>query len=397
MPLESTLDNGDVVEVFTSKAPNAGPSRDWLAFVKSPRARNKIRQWFTKERREEAIEQGKEQIARLMRKEGVPLKRVLTHETLSTVAAELRLADVSALYAAVGEGNVGAQTVVRRVIDLFGGEEGAAEDLAEGVRITDRARARKRRPRGDAGVIVKGIDPTSGSSSPSAAPGARRRHPRLRDPRRRGVGAPRGLHQRHEPQAQPERLVEVEWAPTAQSMFLVNIQVEALDRARLLSDITKVLSDVHVNILAASLHDQPRPGREEPVHVRDGRPQAPRSRAQGGPPRRRRLRRLPRHPVAVTLRAAGRQPVNSWRRAFWASRATTGGPRWRPRARRPSSRCRRPRPYPARSPGPAIDDSSLADGVGGAGPGLGVGPAPLRRPRLRGSPARPCGCGPRGP
>src|SRR3954453_13532137 len=94
VPLESTLDNGDVVEVFTSRAPNAAPSRDWLSFVKSPRARKKIRQWFTKERREEAIDHGKDQIARLMRKEGQPLKRVLTHETLSTVATELRLADV---------------------------------------------------------------------------------------------------------------------------------------------------------------------------------------------------------------------------------------------------------------------------------------------------------------
>src|SRR6476469_7168941 len=157
VPLESTLDNGDVVEVFTSKAPNAGPTRDWLGFVKSPRARNKIRQWFTKERREEAIDQGKDQIARLMRKEGQPLKRVLTHESLATVAAEQRLADVSALYAAVGEGNIGAQTVVRRVIDLFGGEEGATEDLAEGVQITiERGRA-KRASGGDAGVIVKGI------------------------------------------------------------------------------------------------------------------------------------------------------------------------------------------------------------------------------------------------
>src|SRR6201999_1778140 len=131
VPLESALDNGDGVEVFTSKAPHAGPSRDWLGFVKSPRARNKIRHWFTKERREEAIERGKEQIARLMRKEGQPLKRVLTHELLNTVATDLRLHDVDALYAAVGEGNLGAQTVVRRVIDLHGGDDGAEEDLAE--------------------------------------------------------------------------------------------------------------------------------------------------------------------------------------------------------------------------------------------------------------------------
>jgi GTP diphosphokinase / guanosine-3',5'-bis(diphosphate) 3'-diphosphatase len=253
VPLESTLDNGDVVEVFTSKAPNAGPSRDWLGFVKSPRARNKIRQWFTKERREEAIDQGKEQIARLMRKEGLPLKRVLTHDSLSSVADELRLGDVSALYAAVGEGNLGAQTVVRRVIDLFGGEEGASEDLAEGVQITsERARA-KQSSGGDAGVIVKGISDVWVKLAKCCTPVPG-------DPIlgfvTRGAGV--SVHRTDctnvvSLRSQPERMVEVEWAPTAQSMFLVNIQVEALDRARLLSDITKVLSDVHVNILSASL------------------------------------------------------------------------------------------------------------------------------------------------
>jgi guanosine-3',5'-bis(diphosphate) 3'-pyrophosphohydrolase len=253
VPLESTLDNGDVVEVFTSKAPNAGPSRDWLGFVKSPRARNKIRQWFTKERREEAIDQGKDQIARLMRKEGLPLKRVLTHESLNAVASDMRLADVSALYAAVGEGNIGAQTVVRRVIDLFGGEEGAAEDLAEGVQITHtRARA-KQSSGGDAGVIVRGISDVWVKLAKCCTPVPG-------DPIlgfvTRGAGV--SVHRTDCTNAvslksQPERMVDVEWAPTAQSMFLVNIQVEALDRARLLSDITKVLSDVHVNILSASL------------------------------------------------------------------------------------------------------------------------------------------------
>ncbi|MGH3364879.1 MAG: TGS domain-containing protein, partial [Nocardioidaceae bacterium] len=253
VPLESPLDNGDVVEVFTSKAPNAGPSRDWLSYVKSPRARNKIRQWFTKERREEAIEHGKDQIARLMRKEGQPLKRVLTHDSLSTVAAEMRLPDVSALYAAVGEGNVGAQTVVRRVIDLHGGEEGAAEDLAEGVRLTsERARA-KQSVGGDAGVIVKGISDVWVKLAKCCTPVP---GDKILGFVTRGAGV--SVHRADctnaaSLQSQPERLVDVEWAPTAQSMFLVNIQVEALDRARLLSDITKVLSDVHVNILAATL------------------------------------------------------------------------------------------------------------------------------------------------
>ena len=107
--------------------------------MKSPRARSKIRHWFTKERREEAIEQGKEQIGRLLRKEGLPLKRVMTHESLTQVANELRVADVSALYAAVGEGNLGAQTVVRKVIEVSGGDDGAAEDLAEASRSPGRA------------------------------------------------------------------------------------------------------------------------------------------------------------------------------------------------------------------------------------------------------------------
>ena len=140
VPLESTLDNGDVVEVFTSKSPTSGPSRDWLNFVQSPRARSKIRQWFTKERREEAIERGKDQIAKLMRKEGLPLTRLMTHDVLALVAEHFHHADVSALYAAVGEGNLSAQAVVRRVIDLHGGDDGAQEDLAEGVTITGRSR-----------------------------------------------------------------------------------------------------------------------------------------------------------------------------------------------------------------------------------------------------------------
>lgn len=252
VPLESSLDNGDVVEVFTSKAPSAGPSRDWLNFVKSPRARSKIRQWFTKERREEAIERGKEQIGRMMRKEGLPLKRLMTHESLTLVAAHFNHADVSALYAAVGEGNLSAQAVVRRVIDLHGGDDGAAEDLAEGVTITGR-RGRTKPASSDAGVIVKGVEDLWVKLAKCCTPVPP-------DPILGFVtkGGGVSVHRKDCTNAgnletQPERLLEVEWAPTSQSTFLVNIQVEALDRARLLSDITMVLSDAHVNILSATL------------------------------------------------------------------------------------------------------------------------------------------------
>jgi guanosine-3',5'-bis(diphosphate) 3'-pyrophosphohydrolase len=252
VPLESTLENSDVVEVFTSKSPNAGPSRDWLGFVKSPRARNKIRQWFTKERREEAIEDGKEQIAKLMRKEGLPLQRLLSHETLTLVALHFKLNDVSALYAAVGEGNVSAQAVVRRVIDLNGGDAGAAEDLSEAVTITGRARSRMPAG-GDTGVIVKGAPEVWVKLAKCCTPVP---PDDILGFVTKGGGV--SVHRKDCTNAgsllsQPERVQEVEWAPTGQSMFLVNIQVEALDRARLLSDITMALSDAHVNILSANL------------------------------------------------------------------------------------------------------------------------------------------------
>ncbi len=253
VPLESQLENSDVVEVFTSKAPNAAPSRDWLTFVKSPRARSKIRQWYTKERREEAIEQGKEQIAKLMRKEGLPLKRLLTHESLTLAAIHFKIADVTALYASVGEGNLSAQAVVRRVIDLHGGDDGAAEDLSEGVTITGRRSRSKVSAGGDAGVIVKGAADVWVKLAKCCTP--------VPPDEILGFVTKGGGVSVHRTdctnatslQSQPERLLEVEWAPTGQSTFLVNIQVEALDRARLLSDITMVLSDAHVNILSANL------------------------------------------------------------------------------------------------------------------------------------------------
>ncbi len=254
VPLESTLENGDVVEVFTSKSATAAPSRDWLNFVKSPRARSKIKQWFTKERREEAIDHGKDEIAKLMRKEGLPLQRLLTHDTLTHIAEHFRLADVTALYAAVGEGNLGAQAVVRRVIEMHGGDEGAQEDLAEAVTITGRrSRPRRLAPGTDAGVVVKGatdlwvkLAKCCTPVPPDAILGFVTKGGGVSVHRKDCTNATNLL-------GQPEKVLEVEWAPTGQTTFLVNIQVEALDRSRLLSDITMVLSDAHVNILSANL------------------------------------------------------------------------------------------------------------------------------------------------
>jgi guanosine-3',5'-bis(diphosphate) 3'-pyrophosphohydrolase len=251
VPLESPLENGDVVEVLTSKAEGAGPSRDWLTFVKSPRARNKIRQWFSKERREEAIDVGKDAIAKAMRKQGLPLQRLMTHDTLTGLARELRYPDISSLYAAVGDGHVSAQHVVGRLVASLGGEEGASEDLAEATTPSSRLP----RPRsGDPGVVVVG-------AADVWVKVARCCTPVPGDPiigfvtRGSGVSVHRSdCTNAQSLLSQADRLIEVEWAPSAGSVFLVQLQVEALDRSGLLSDVTRVLSEQHVNILSANVH-----------------------------------------------------------------------------------------------------------------------------------------------
>ncbi|MEV0692692.1 GTP pyrophosphokinase [Streptomyces sp. NPDC050388] len=252
VPLESTLDNGDLVEVFTSKAAGAGPSRDWLGFVKSPRARNKIRAWFSKERRDEAIEQGKDSIVRAMRKQNLPIQRILTGDSLVTLAHEMRYSDISALYAAIGEGHVAAQNIVQKLVQALGGEEAATEEIDESVPPA-RGRGRKRRTSADPGVVVKGVDDVWVKLARCCTPVPG-------DPiigfvtRGSGVSVHRSDCVNVDSLSrEPERILEVEWAPTQSSVFLVAIQVEALDRSRLLSDVTRVLSDQHVNILSAAV------------------------------------------------------------------------------------------------------------------------------------------------
>ncbi len=251
VPLESRLDNGDVVEVLTSKADGAGPSRDWLMFVTSARARNKIRHWFSKERREEMVEDGKEALAKAMRKQGLPLQRLTSVESLTGVAEELHLTGVEALYAAIGEGHVSAQHVMARLVANVGGEDGANEDLAEAtVPVTSRARRRA----GDPGVVVKGMSDVWVKLARCCTPVP---GDDILGFVTRGNGV--SVHRRDctngdELLSQPEKIIEVEWAPSASSVFLVQLQVEALDRSRLLSDVTKILSDNGVNILSASVH-----------------------------------------------------------------------------------------------------------------------------------------------
>ena len=249
--LESTLDNGDTVEIFTSKAAEAGPSRDWLKFVKSARARNKIRQWFSKERREAAVEAGKDMIAKVMRKQGLPVQRLVTGESLLQIAADLHYPDLSALYAAVGEGRVSAQSVVSKLVRSVTGLAGASEDIAE---TTLPVKAPQRPREGDSGVEVEGAPDVWVRLSKCCTPVP---GDEIQGFVTHGHGV--SVHRadcanlEHLSDTQRERLVPVRWAPSEASVFLVNIQVEALDRTRLLADVTRVLSEQHVNILSASV------------------------------------------------------------------------------------------------------------------------------------------------
>jgi len=248
--LERKLENGEIIEIFTSKAEGAGPSRDWLTFVASPRARAKIRQWFAKERKEEAIEAGKDAITKEVRKVGLPMQRLVSVDSVTALARELRYGDVSSLYAAVGEGHTSAKHVVQRLVALLGGVEHAEEELAERSTM---ATVTRRRASGDAGVVVKGASDVWVKLARCCTPVP---GDDILGFVTRGGGV--SVHRTDctnadELLATPERLLDVEWAPSESSVFLVAIQVEALDRHRLLSDVTKVLADEKVNILSANV------------------------------------------------------------------------------------------------------------------------------------------------
>ncbi|MBP8919682.1 MAG: bifunctional (p)ppGpp synthetase/guanosine-3',5'-bis(diphosphate) 3'-pyrophosphohydrolase [Micropruina sp.] len=253
VPLEYALNNGDQVEVLTSKSPNAGPSRDWQNFVASPRARTKIRQYFMRERRDESIEHGKELLAKQLRRTGLPVHRLLNAEHLASLARHFRVAGANALYAAIGEGTVGAQNVVERLIAAEGGTEEAAEASVEDhpALTTTSRRRRPSRRLNDIGVEVEGHSDMWVKLAKCCMPvpgdeilGFITREDGVSVHRADCTNA-ENLRQK------PDRLVEVSWTtPSADSSFLVAVHVEGLDRAGMLSDVSRVMTEHHSNILS---------------------------------------------------------------------------------------------------------------------------------------------------
>ena len=250
--LESPLANGDVVEIVTNKGENAGPSRDWLNFVKSQRARSKIKAWFSRERREEAIDAGKESIARQMRKAGLPIQKILGGQALLQISHDLNYADIDTLYAAVGDGLISSNSVVEKLMSAVGAEDVDDPVIADLVSNTDPAKLFRRSA---SGVTVEETDDVLIKLARCCTPVPR---DAIIGFVTRGSGV--SVHRSDCVNVadlkfhQGDRIVKVSWDPTVKTVFLVNIQIEALDRSRLLSDITRALSDQEVNILHAAVN-----------------------------------------------------------------------------------------------------------------------------------------------
>lgn len=250
VPLDTTLDNGDTVEILTSKSDTAGPSRDWLSFVKSPKARNKIRQWFSKERRTEAIEEGRDELTRAMRKRNLPVNTLLTPEALVGVADDLNFPNADAVFAAIGDGQVSTQNVISHLVKDAGADEVDEEVEQEVLPLKP---VERKASSSSTGVSVKGVGdvwiklarccmPVPGDNIIGFIT------------RNQGVSVHRTDCQNmiDLKNKQPERVVEVEWTST-KGLFMVKIQVEALDRRNLLSDVTRLLSDHGVNIISGTI------------------------------------------------------------------------------------------------------------------------------------------------
>jgi len=248
VPLDTRLQSADTVEIFTSKSANASPSHDWLGIVASARARNKIRQWFSRERREDAMETGREELARALRREGMPLHSVIGSAALLQVVEDIKLADVEALYVAIGEHRVSPQSVVQRLSrELRGGEaEQLPTTVGRGVRGPRAGRVAA------AGVYVEGLDdvmvhlarcctPVPGDQIVGFVTQGRGVSVHRADCSNATALGQRAL----------ERIIEVEWDRGGAGLFLATLEVLAFDRSRLLADVSKVVSEHHLNIVAA--------------------------------------------------------------------------------------------------------------------------------------------------
>ncbi|GMQ93132.1 MAG: GTP pyrophosphokinase [Acidimicrobiia bacterium] len=245
VPLSTKLESGDIVEIITSKAQDAHPSRDWLEFVKSSRATSKIKAWFTRERRENALADGREAVTKALRRDALPLSGADTE--LKAVAHRLGFENLDGLYMSVGENRTSPQTVAQRLA-----RELKPDDTAEAVMAERLPTPHKRRRQTTGNIIVEGLEdmlvrmakccgPVPGDDIVGFVTIGRGVSVHRAD-----CGNIGSLTERS------ERMVDVAWAAEQTGTFFVWIQVEALDRSKLLRDVTAALSDYGANIHASS-------------------------------------------------------------------------------------------------------------------------------------------------
>jgi GTP pyrophosphokinase len=258
VPLDSTLTSGDTVEIFTSKVEGAGPSRDWLHIVATPRAGSKIRQWFSRERREDAIEHGREELVKAMRRQGLPVQKMQTSPVLIETAKAMNYGDLDALYAAIGENHISGQAVAARLSKALH-EVSGGEAEGEGLPTTVRQPRRNNGVRsGPTGIHVEGLDDVFVRLSRCCTPvpgdeiiGFVTRGRGVSVHRADCANAVSLVH------GQADRLIEVEWDAAPGGVFIASVEVKALDRARLLRDVTAVFADHQVNILSCATQTGP--------------------------------------------------------------------------------------------------------------------------------------------
>ena len=246
VPLETRLNSGDTVEIVTSKQEDAGPSRDWLKFVATHKASNKIKQWYSRERRHDAIDSGYDDLVSELRRAGMSVKEFLAGQPLADVAAAMNYTDADTLYAAIGEHHVSAKAVVDRVKRAISAEQDGEEQLPATVLRP----ATANRPSGSAGVHVEGLDEMMVRLSRCCTPVPPDEIIGFVT-RGRGVSVHRSdcANAASLSEGQPDRLIDVDWDGSATGNFLATIEVKALDRPGLLRDIVNVLADHHINVV----------------------------------------------------------------------------------------------------------------------------------------------------
>ncbi|MGB8179956.1 MAG: bifunctional (p)ppGpp synthetase/guanosine-3',5'-bis(diphosphate) 3'-pyrophosphohydrolase [Acidimicrobiales bacterium] len=248
VPLDTVLRSADVVEIVTSKNDNAGPSRDWLNIAQSSRAKSKIRQWFQRERRDDAIEGGREELTKALRREGLPIATSLSSSALDAVIKALGLDERDALFMSIDSGQISALAVVQRLDrELRGGE---AEQMPTTVTKAPRTSRSTRRT---AGVYVEGLDDVMVHLARccSPVPGDNIMGFITQG---RGVSVHRDDCSNAVALAQRlgERIIDVEWDGSAGGQYRAVLEIMAFDRSRLLLDVSKVVAEYHLNIISSS-------------------------------------------------------------------------------------------------------------------------------------------------